>query len=56
MPHKLEKIPNNLLHIKYELDYEYLEKVAYTLPRKKFFYKKQLVEGYHYAPWEDNSV
>ena len=55
MPHKLEKIPNNCLHIKYELDKEYLERVAYTLPRKKFFYKGKEVWGYHYAPW-NNSV
>ena len=50
---KIREDLNNLLHINYELDYEYLEKVVYTLPRKLFYYKKQLVEGYHYAPWED---
>ena len=53
MQRGLEKLPNNLLQIKYDLDYEYLEKVAYTLPRKLFYYKNKLVEGYHYAPWED---
>ena len=52
MPQKLEKIPPNCLVIRYDLDYEYLEKVAYTLPRKKFYYKGEEIWGYHYAPWE----
>ena len=53
---KLEKIPSNCLIIKYELDREYLEKVAYTLPRKKFYYKGKEVWGYHYAPWNNDEV
>ena len=56
MPQKLEKLPPNCLLIKYELDKEYLEKVAYTLPRKKFYYKGKEVWGYHYAPWNNTEV
>ena len=56
MPPKLEKIPPNCLIIKYELDKEYLEKVAYTLTRKLFYYKGKEVVGYHYAPWNNPGV
>lgn len=53
MQPRLGKIPNNLLEINYDLDYEYLEEVAYTLTRKKFYFKGELAAGYTYAPWED---
>ena len=56
MPQKLEKLPNNCLIINWALDKEYLEKVAYTLPRKKFYYKGKKVWGYHYAPWNNTDL
>ena len=53
MRQKLDKIPPNCLHINYALDKEYLEEVAYTLPRKEFYFKGKKIHGYHYAPWSN---
>lgn len=48
-----KNIGPNCMFINFELDMEYLRKVCYTLPRKKFYFKGEEIEGYTYAPWPE---